>query len=60
MDIYLHIAAWLMIGICTMNILVVPAIFGKSRGVYNYASFIEKLLDFAFIVPLALKVLGWI
>lgn len=58
----LHAIAWILIVLAIFNLVVTPAMLGQTRKriVYNYGDFIIAIISALLIIPLCLRVLGWI
>lgn len=57
----MHIIAWTIIILNALNIFLYPLIIGHERqGKYSFTDWIAKLLGAALVVPVCLRVLGYI
>jgi len=45
---------------CVVEILYIPSMIGKTRENYSYSNFIAAIIGALIVVPLCLRILGWI
>ena len=57
---FLNILAWIVICIQIGGIILIPSKFGKDMGEYNYKFWFISLISAGLIIPLALRVLGYL
>jgi len=60
MDTLLTILAVFVLGLKVIDILFMPLVFGTERDPYSYKTWIYSLIGALLVVPLALRILGWI
>ena len=56
----MKIIAWFVLMLSGLNTLLVPLLFGKDRGKYDYKTFIANVFSFIVCGLLAARVLGWL
>jgi hypothetical protein len=58
----LTILAWIVVITVIMKVVVTPLMIGEpvKKTEYDYGNFIAALIDAAILIPLCLRVLGWI
>jgi len=56
----LKILAWAMLVLCGLALFLHPFLWGTERKPYGISSWFSLLLEAILVIPLALRVLGYI